>query len=160
MRYIVGHNSYGVDRSGSRKTHYVAEDHGYETPCWIWQLKKTHPTARSSGGYGTLRAKGKEYLAHRYYYEQHRGPIPEGLTLDHLCRVRHCVNPEHLEPVTHLENVRRGRSMKLTLEDARRIEWLVKHGHRTREVADLFSISRQTVDLIRLNGADGPRRPR
>lgn len=47
-------------------------------------------------------------LAHRFAYEDIVGPILEGLTIDHLCRVRHCVNPAHLEPVTHLENVRRG----------------------------------------------------
>jgi len=46
--------------------------------------------------------------AHRLSYETEIGPIPEGLELDHLCRVRSCVNPLHLEPVTHQENVRRG----------------------------------------------------
>lgn len=46
--------------------------------------------------------------AHRVVYEELVGPIPDGLMLDHLCRVRHCVNPEHLEPVTNRENVLRG----------------------------------------------------
>jgi len=48
--------------------------------------------------------------AHRYSYEAFVGPIPEGLTLDHLCRVRNCVNPEHLEPVSLKENLLRGDS--------------------------------------------------
>ena len=48
--------------------------------------------------------------AHRMYYELEKGPIPEGLQLDHLCRIRCCVNPEHLEPVTLVENVMRGES--------------------------------------------------
>jgi hypothetical protein len=55
---------------------------------------------------------GKKVLrrAHRLYYELEKGPIPKGLTLDHLCRVRCCVNPDHLEPVTPVENVMRGES--------------------------------------------------
>jgi hypothetical protein len=51
---------------------------------------------------------GPNVSIHRYIYELFSGPIPVGLVLDHLCRVRHCVNPEHLEPVTIAENVRRG----------------------------------------------------
>jgi hypothetical protein len=50
-------------------------------------------------------------------YERERDPIPAGLHLDHLCRVRDCVNPEHLEPVTNAENLRRGDGTKLTDED-------------------------------------------
>jgi len=47
-------------------------------------------------------------MAHRAVYESERGPIPEGMTLDHLCRNRGCVNPDHLEPVTNRENILRG----------------------------------------------------
>ena len=46
--------------------------------------------------------------AHKMMYEHVNGPVPEGLELDHLCHVRHCVNPAHLEAVTHAENVKRG----------------------------------------------------
>ena len=49
-------------------------------------------------------------VSHRYAYELVIGPIPKGLTLDHLCRVRGCVNPGHLEPVTQRENTLRGTS--------------------------------------------------
>jgi hypothetical protein len=52
--------------------------------------------------------KPKKYMAHRFSYLKLVGPIPEGLQIDHLCRVRHCVNPDHLEPVTNKENIRRG----------------------------------------------------
>ncbi|HVF79289.1 MAG TPA: HNH endonuclease signature motif containing protein [Solirubrobacteraceae bacterium] len=158
MKYIRGHNSTGMDRSGARKTHYVVEARGHETPCWTWQLGKTLPNKRSTGGYGKLRHKGKEYLAHRWYYEQAHGPITAGLELDHLCHNVDCVNPSHLEPVTHLENVRRSRSMRLTPDEAQRIEWLVNNGHAVQEVADLFCVSGETVRLIRVNGAEGPRR--
>lgn len=62
----------------------------------------------AGGGYGRFWFEGKNALAHRWIYERCVGPIPDGLQLDHLCRVRHCVNPDHLEPVTASENVRRG----------------------------------------------------
>lgn len=62
--------------------------------CWLW-------TGGDSGnGYGRLRWQGKRAGAHRVVYEVLVGPIPEGLQLDHLCRVTMCVNPDHLEPVT------------------------------------------------------------
>lgn len=73
--------------------------------CWLW-LGFTNPK-----GYGRFRIEGKNGpvgQAHRVAYELFRGPIPSGLTLDHLCRVRSCVNPAHVEPVTAVENVRRG----------------------------------------------------
>ncbi|GAB3776674.1 hypothetical protein GCM10027600_42800 [Nocardioides ginsengisegetis] len=66
--------------------------------CWIW---KGHITRY---GYGQLRGK----KAHRLVYEAMVGPIPEGLVIDHLCRNRACVNPEHMEPVTNEENLDRG----------------------------------------------------
>ena len=59
-------------------------------------------------GYGQFRVGTQRKLAHRVAYEWSLGEIPEGLDLDHLCRVRNCVNPSHLEPVTRQENLRRG----------------------------------------------------
>lgn len=60
------------------------------------------------GGYGQFWANGKNRRAHRVAFELLVGPIPEGQTLDHLCRVRACVNPAHLEPVPVRENLLRG----------------------------------------------------
>lgn len=70
--------------------------------CWLW-------TGRlNSYGYAEMKLDGRYQMAHRVAYQQIVGPIPEGLQLDHLCRVRHCVNPAHLEPVTNRENSLRG----------------------------------------------------
>ena len=71
--------------------------------CWQWV------GAVNNKGYGCTSAgvAGQIALAHRFVYELLVAPIPEGLTLDHLCLVKTCVNPGHLEPVTHAENVRR-----------------------------------------------------
>lgn len=75
-----------------------------ESGCWEWvgSLKK-----RLYGGLWHPTEKRMVY-AHIYFYQQKHGPIPEGLELDHLCRNPTCVNPDHLEPVTHAENMRRG----------------------------------------------------
>jgi hypothetical protein len=75
-----------------------------DSDCWLWQ-GVTHET-----GYALINVKNTTRRAHRVAYEAFVGPIPDGLTLDHLCRVRHCVNPAHLEPVTMRENLMRGDS--------------------------------------------------
>ena len=70
--------------------------------CWPWQ------GARSPKGYGFFYFAGRNSRAHRASYEMLIVPIPEGLTIDHLCRNTGCVNPSHLELVTNKENVLRG----------------------------------------------------
>lgn len=82
-------------------------DKSENAPCWTWK------GAFQCHGYGTFSRKNKsglwrQVLAHRFAYEDVKGPIPEGLSLDHLCRNPACVNPDHLDPVTHMENCRRG----------------------------------------------------
>jgi HNH endonuclease len=70
--------------------------------CWEWTGGGT------KNGYGTLKLSGATKLAHRTTYELFVGPVPVGLELDHLCRNRRCVRPDHLEPVTRTENILRG----------------------------------------------------
>ena len=84
------------------KARFWAHVHmGGPNECWLW-------TGVTSKGYGLMGAGGRKYRVHRFAYELLVGPIPDGLVLDHLCRVRNCVNPAHLEPVTDLENILRG----------------------------------------------------
>lgn len=70
--------------------------------CWVWLCQK------NGDGYGVFKVAGTYMRAYRYAYERMRGPVPDGLELDHKCRRRDCVNPFHLEAVTHAENIRRG----------------------------------------------------
>lgn len=95
--------------SGWLSSRYIPEPN---SGCWLWLGEL------NSAGYGRI-SQGSNHngtrvrsLAHRVSYELAKGPIPEGLELDHLCRVRCCVNPGHLEPVTRSENNRRGDLMK------------------------------------------------
>lgn len=72
--------------------------------CWNWQASLDVHLH-----YGVFSLDGRQHRAHRVAYELVKGPIPEGLEVDHVCRNKLCVNPAHLEPVTHAENMRRTR---------------------------------------------------
>lgn len=76
-----------------------------EGGCWLWL------GATTVGGYPSFYYEGRLQLGHRVAYRMFVGVIPDGLHLDHLCSVRRCVNPSHLEPVTCLENVRRAAAL-------------------------------------------------
>lgn len=125
-RFIHGHNG---------TSSYVVDENG----CWLWQ------GCLNVRGYGQL-GKGSR-AAHRVFYERHVGPIPEGLTIDHLCRVRHCVNPAHMEPVTVAENVRRGSAAKLKPEQVRSIK--SRSGERGADLAREFGVSQALICDIR-----------
>jgi hypothetical protein len=129
-RYIVGHAGAESQRL---KILYVVAENG----CWIWQGVRNH------GGYGKWGGNG----AHRVMYERLVGPVPHGLQLDHLCRNRACVNPEHLEPVTAKENQRRGSRARLTAEDVAAIRGLA--GTMTqRAIAKRFGVGQDHVSRI------------
>lgn len=70
--------------------------------CWLWTANV------QPNGYGAFWLDGRNHGAHRIAWWIEHGEIPEGLVIDHLCRVRCCVRPSHLEPVVQQENVRRG----------------------------------------------------
>ncbi len=102
------------------------------TGCWLWQHKLR------SDGYARFKVNQKSVYVHCWAYEIFINQIPQGLELDHLCSVRHCCNPLHLEPVTHKENCSRGRvnqfkgkthCIKGHLFDAKNTR-ITKRGHR------------------------------
>lgn len=68
--------------------------------CWIWT------GAHNSRGYGSLGVDGKSHLAHRFVYALAYGPIPQGMTLDHMCENKSCVHPYHLNVETGADNTR------------------------------------------------------
>lgn len=136
--YVRGHTSRAI------ATEYVIEDRGYKTLCWIWQKG----TAKQKYPYGLVYDENRRHLpAHRVYYERAKGPIPEGLDLDHLCRQPSCVNPDHLEPVTPAINTRRGNAAKLTEEDVAEIRRL--SGMLTqREIGGRFGVTQSSVSRV------------
>ena len=98
---------------------HVAVDMVDSDACWPWKF------ALKRSGYGYVSLGGNDYRAHRVAYEIVRGAIPQGLTLDHLCRNRACCNPAHLEPVSHRANVLRGESQPAT----NAVKTHCAHGH-------------------------------
>jgi len=131
MRFIRGHHNYRL------RSKIEIEDRGFATECWIIQ-QKVHPKK----GYGRFRNKeGRWEQAHRIYYEKAKGPIPDGLTIDHLCCVKLCVNPDHLEAVTMGENNRRAHA-KLTPDDVRQIR---ASGEIKRILAKRFGVCESVI---------------
>jgi hypothetical protein len=76
-----------------------------ESECWLWL------GPNNGNGYGTINVLGKQSYVHRLMFIYYKGEIPEGKEIDHLCRNRGCCNPEHMEAVTHRENMLRGKTL-------------------------------------------------
>jgi hypothetical protein len=106
-------------RATPRERFEARIDRDESTGCWVWKgtLNRT--------GYGLLSVDAKYVLVHRWGYEQFVKPIPDGMTLDHLCRNRACVNPAHLDVVTNRTNVLRGMSPSAVIHR----QGVCKHGH-------------------------------
>ena len=118
--WVENHSTYeskvweNVDKDGP-----IPEYNPQLGPCWLWT------GSVEVAGYGTIEKNGKKRKAHIVVYEMVKGLIPDDLEPDHLCRVRSCCNPSHLELVTHRENVLRGSGP--SAENARKTQ--CKNGH-------------------------------
>lgn len=134
LKFIKGHSGRKTDPA------YVEDDRGYETCCWIWQRYKDRD------GYGTVKRDGRCLHAYRYYWEQQNGPVPRDRELDHLCRQRDCVRPDHLEPVTNAENQRRGANAKIT----EAIAGMIRSSHELQVIlARRYGVDPSLVSRIR-----------
>jgi hypothetical protein len=140
-RYVLAGNEALLLRPPKPERRYDVEDRGYYTKCWIWH-------GRRSDGYGKVMADGKHMMAHVLMWEHENGPVPAGLELDHLCRVRQCANPSHLEAVTHEVNIQRGANAKLTEDDVYEIRALASEGARIGRIADRYGVSKACISDV------------
>lgn len=133
-QFLRGH----CNRRPEPRPGYRIEDRGYKTPCWIWQ------GCIDVNGYG----KTVGQPAHHLYYKRAHGPFPEGLEPDHLCRVRSCVNPNHVEAVTHAVNCQRSSRSKLSMEAAREIRTFYAQGLSQQSIANTMQVSKSAIKHV------------
>lgn len=114
-----------------------------KTNCWEWNK------VLNSYGYGHFSYNGKTYIAHRFIYELLIGKLSSNLQLDHLCKNRKCVNPQHLEEVTSAKNVQRGKSAKLSTQIVDTIRNVYKKGvTRQVDLAKTFGVGQDEISRI------------
>lgn len=144
--YCRGHNNRG--RSPYDLHSYDIVDLGYASPCWRYAREP------ASFGYCQIRMPdGSIQMAHRAFYEQEYGPIPGGMTLDHLCHTdtsacaggrlcehRRCVNPRHMEVVSRGDNARRRRGVMLDAGLVREIRVLLEGGQCVADIARIYDV--------------------
>jgi hypothetical protein len=143
-RFIHGHHGR-VQSYPNARSQRLLEQHDVDvaTGCWIWRHVN-----QGDDGYGKVWIAGRKVGAHVAVYELLVGPVPEGLQLDHLCRNRACVNPAHMEPVTHAENVRRGANATLTAAQADEIRRRRAAGERGTDLAREYGVRPTTISMI------------
>lgn len=143
-KFISGHQAFHSHepRGHYKKTRYVVDE---VTGCWNWALARNKK-------YGMAPVNSSPVGAHRFYYEEAKGLIPDGLEIDHVCRNTLCVNPDHLEAVTHAENSRRKPSTKLSIEMVSEIrEKLNAGGISKAQLARDYGVARTTISAIYIN---------
>lgn len=111
--------------------------------CWEWTGGKV------GRGYGAAYVDGVQRPAHRVAYEELRGPVPDGLDLDHLCRNRACVNPDHLEPVSRRVNLLRS-PITLTARKAAQVECVNGHEFTPENTAINKNGTRRCRECVRI----------
>ena len=125
-------------------THFSITDKGFKTPCWIWKgLTDSHGYARGRNFEPHLRMN-----IHRLFYKHFKGSIPVNYHLDHLCRVRNCVNPDHLEAVTSAVNMQRSNRVKVNAEIVKLIRKGYAEGITIGRLAFTFKVSDSLVSCI------------
>ncbi|MDO8885755.1 HNH endonuclease [Candidatus Oleimmundimicrobium sp.] len=134
-------NISGKPKRFIRCHHSRKYPHGYTVDtngCWVWN------GLLNDRGYALSGMAGR---ASRKFYKARYGSIPDGLELDHLCRNRACVNPEHLEAVTHRENMMRAGRIKLSPETVRDVRVRHARGESARSIGRLYSVGHNTILL-------------
>lgn len=140
---------------GSKNAHYIVQDTGYTSPCWVWQGGTTR------GGYGIATNSEFRGRVHRYVYQQRHGNLPAGVDLHHLCEVPPCCNPDHLRPLSASEHLALHRSESwYDTQKRRRLEsplpeWVseVRRLHATGEytqarLGEMFGVTQANISSI------------
>lgn len=117
------------------------------TGCHVWQ------GYRDRDGYGQVKVDGVKINAHRVSYALHNGELIPGFHIDHLCRNRSCINPNHLEQVTPEENTRRGLTTSLTADTVAIIKTRLCDGDRRADLAADFGVHKSTIQRIAVGAA-------